>query len=78
MAPLTELAPPCDDEGNPSGWSRLKKFHMVNLAVLPIFPIYFTIEERARFLLGEHPYTVNSERFPWSQVLYFIHKNPSL
>ena len=31
---LRSVAPPCDDEGNHSGWSRLKKFQMLNLAAL--------------------------------------------
>ena len=37
---------------------------------------YFTIGERARFVLGEHPYSVNSERFILSQVFILNKKTP--
>ncbi len=38
--------------------------------------MYFAIAEIARFVLGEHPSTVNSERFLWSQVISFMQKTP--
>ena len=38
----------------------------------PIFPIYFTIGEIARFVLGEHPSTVNSERFLFFPKSYLL------
>ena len=31
------MAPPCVDDDNQSGWSRLKKFHKLNLAAVPEF-----------------------------------------
>ena len=33
------VAPPWDDYGNRSGWSRLKKFHLLNLAALHFFQL---------------------------------------
>ena len=50
-APLDAIAPfggaTCDDDNNESGWlsleDRLKKFHMLNLAALPIIGSCFNL-----------------------------------
>ena len=54
--------------------SHSEHLFIVNLFSRSHFSVYFTLREITRFVLGEHPSTVNSEHFLRSQVLYFMLK----